>query len=249
MKRRHYTITTEPKYRNFTIYSNRSKTAKGYYVDILERTFNGIEELFTHTSRINVFRFDLSFKNGDEYTEIEADTNKLVSDFFTTLKRRLKAWTYEDGKNKGKNRGIKNIFHMFVRERSKEKKTHYHCAIAFNHIAWQSTKIHNDENGNKDYVWIYKLINDAWRETCSIGSVNFGSTWKGRLTNYFYCVDRKDIDGQANLMKGLSYLSKVNTKEKLPKNTRMFTFSRSIGKGPTDFKLDGAKDRNEQEAA
>lgn len=245
--RRHYTITTEPQYRNFNIYSNKSKTAKGYYVDILERTFSGIEELFTHTSRINVFRFDLSFKNGNEYTEIEADTNKLVSNFFTTLKRRLKAWTYEDGKNKGKSRNIKNIFHMFVRERSREKKTHYHCAIAFNHIAWQSTEIYNNED--QDYVWIYKLINDAWRETCSIGSVNFGSLWRGKRTNHFYCVDRKDIDKQEDLMRGLSYLSKVSTKEKLPKNIRMFTFAQSIGRGPTDFKLDGDRHRDEQEAA
>ncbi|MCG7592340.1 MULTISPECIES: inovirus-type Gp2 protein [unclassified Halomonas] len=241
MKRRHYTITTETQYRNFDIYSNKRKTAKGHYVDILDRTFNGIEELFTHTSRINVIRFDLAFKNADEFVEIEDDASKLVSNFFTRLKRRLKAWTDEDGNNKG----IDDIFHVFVRERSKEKKAHFHCAIAFKSISKYSTAI----SKNGEYQWIYKKIADAWLETCAIGNVNFGSRWKGKQVNHFYCVDRKDIDGQANLMKGLSYLSKVNTKEKLPKSTRMFTFSRSIGKGPTAFKLDGAKDRNEQEAA
>jgi hypothetical protein len=247
-KRRHYTITKENTYRDFEIYSNKEKASKGHYVEILDGTFKGIEELFTHTSRINCIRFDLLFKNGDEYIEIEGDLNNLVSKFFTVLKRRLKAWKYEDGKNKGENRGIEDIFHVFVRERSREKKVHFHCAIAFNHIAWQSTPISKkDDQGKNHYQWIYKKIDDAWREVCSAGHVNFGTKWKGKQVNHFYCVDRNDIDEQAKLMKGLSYLSKVNTKENVPKNARLFTFSRSIGRGTTDFKLTGKRYNNEQQ--
>lgn len=248
-KRRHYTITKGTTFRGLEIYSNKKKASKGHYVEILEGIFRGIEELFTHTSRINVIRFDLLFKNGDEYIEIEEDINKLVSDFFTVLKRRLKAWKYEDGKNKGENRGIEDIFHVFVRERSKEKKAHFHCAIVFNHIAWKSTAISKkDEQGKNHYQWIYKKIDEAWREVCSAGHVNFGSKWEGKQRNHFYCVDRNDVDEQAKLIKGLSYLSKVNTKENVPKNARIYTFSRSIGKGPTDFKLVG-RQKEDQEVA
>lgn len=240
MTRRHNPVTTSFLYRGIQIYSD-AKASDGHYTQILDGLFNGIEWLFTHTSRINVFRFELYFKEDGKYVEAEQDANRLVSVFMDKLKRRLKAYKRESGPRQGESYRIDKIFTAFVRERSIQRKTHFHCAIAFKSVTQSPRISRTNEAGAKEYVGIFKLIDDAWRETCETGYVNFGSKgWgdqQGKQINHFYQVDRADTAKQDDLMKGLSYLAKVKTKEDTPKGASMFRFSQIRDRGPTDFRL------------
>lgn len=240
MTRRHNPVTTSSLYKGIPIYS-ADKASDGHYIQILDGLFNGIEWLFTHTSRINVFRFELYFKEDGKYVEAEQDANKLVSAFMDKLKRRLKAYKRESGPHQGESYRINKIFTVFVREKSIKKKTHFHCAIAFKNVSQSQMITRTNEAGDKEYVGIFKMIDDTWRETCATGYVNFGTKgWgnqQGKQINHFYQVDRKDTADQDDLMKGLSYLAKVKTKEDTPKGASMFRFSQIRNRGTTDFRL------------
>lgn len=237
-------VTYEPHYRGFSLYKHRNKTSKGHYVKVLDDSISGLEEMLSHHNKINVIRFDLYLKDSDgEYIEDQHGTSRHVSRFFKNVKVALRKW-----EKNGKNRGIDRIFYQSVREQSKEKRTHYHCAIAFKAVAQDASRIY--DTAGEEYIWAYKIIADTWKKVCKNGVVNFGS--KGHC-NHFYYIDRNSpyfIETVARCIKGLSYLAKVNTKD-MTDNARKFNSSQSLGRGNTPIELIGplAIMRDEEKAA
>jgi hypothetical protein len=236
MTRRH--ITQEDSYKGFQLYSG-DKNADGFYTDILDRLFDGVETFLTHRSRINVFRFELYFKDANgEYVEQgnEDHLNKLVSKFFEKLVKKLNRVTDQQF---GKGRREDKVFYTFVREQSGEKKTHFHCTVITRDITTCRQLTARNAQGEEEYISVYRLIDETWRSTCELGYVHFGSTDKktGKLQYHFYIVNRKNRDELAEALKGLSYLGKVQTKENTPKGKSTFRSSQAGSRGEVDFKL------------
>lgn len=238
MTRRH--ITQEDSYRGFQLYSGE-KNADGFYTDILDKLFDGVETFLTHRSRINIFRFELYFKNADgEYVEQGDDDhlNKLVSKFFEKLVKKLNRRTDQQF---GKSPREDKIFYTFVREQSAQKKTHFHCTVITRDLTTCRQLTAPNAQGEEEYISVYRLIDETWRGTCELGYVNFGSRdWKtGKPIYHFYIVNRDNRDELAEALKGLSYLGKKMTKEDTPKGKSSFRSSQAGVRGPTEFQLTG----------
>ena len=84
---------------------------KGLYIQILDAVIEQLDIAISIHKRVLVYRFDL-------HVNYYEDDNKRL----TKLINRLKLWLL-------RNYDIKNIGHIWVREKEASKKQHYHCAL------------------------------------------------------------------------------------------------------------------------
>ncbi|MEA2120566.1 YagK/YfjJ domain-containing protein, partial [Halovibrio sp. HP20-50] len=237
-QKEHNTIIHSQTYKGFELYSNKEKALDGFYLKVIDKTITGLEEMFSNHKKLNVFRFDLYFKNNqNQYIEAKDDTNELVSTFFKNLKARLKRWkNYNKKQETVEHRKIKRILYQSVRERSREKRTHYHCLLAIPAQAQDDGKVFWDD-GLEDYVWIYKIIVETWKAVCPYGIVNFGS--QGYQNHYYYLNYSSPTfnDEIEDCIRGLSYLAKVYSKEIDIKHSKKFTSSSKMKRRDDGIKL------------
>jgi hypothetical protein len=249
-KREHNNIIQESSYKGFQLYSHKEKSIDGFYLKVLDKTINGLEEMLSNHNKLNIFRLDLYFKNNkNQYIEANDDTNELVSEFFRRLKAKIRRWkNYNKNQECIEHRKIKRILYQSVREQSREKRTHYHCMLAIPAQAQEDGAIYWDDN-QQDYVWLYKIIVETWKAVCPYGIVNFGT--EGYCSHYYY-IDRNSEtfhEEMRDCIRGLSYLAKVYSKDIDVKHSRKFTSSYPMKKGKTEVKLIGTYQERELQAA
>ena len=218
-------------YRGFKLYPHK-KSDDGFYESVLKKTFDQVEVMLDRWSRINVVRFDVFFDKDQQ----EIDEQAVVAQLIRTLKRDMAAWTW---KKDGKSRGLNEMAYLYVREETADRGVHFHCFIATKSFT-RKTRVVDDEGA---YLGVFGKIVDAWgkvtRKTGATGSINFGTKQQpsGRRVNHIYQVDRADLKEQEKLMRGLSYLAKVRTKETLPKSKQLSPSSRLKTEGEREFRL------------
>lgn len=216
-------------YRGFKLYPYK-KSEEGFYESVLEKTFDQIEVMLNRWSRINVVRFDVFFDRSQQ----GIDQQKVVAELLRTLKRDMAAW-----KKNGVNRGLDEMAYLYVREETADRGVHFHCFIATKNFTRKKRVV--DAEGA--YLGVFGKIVDAWgkvtRKTGATGSINFGTKQQpsGRRVNHIYQVDRAKLKEQEKLMRGLSYLAKVKTKETLPKSKQLAPSSRLKAEGEREFRL------------
>lgn len=229
MRNRRSDVVKVSHYQGFKLYPYK-KSDEGFYESVLKKTFDQIEVMLNHWSRINVVRFDVFFDKDEQ----EIDQQKVVAELFRTLKRDMAAW-----KKNGKNRGINKMAYLYVREETADRGVHFHCFIATKNIT-RKKRVVDDEGV---YLGVFGKIVDAWgkvrRKTGAKGSINFGTKQQksGKRVNHIYQVDQADLGEQEKLMRGLSYLAKVKTKETLPKGKQLAPSSRLRIEGERKFRL------------
>lgn len=215
-------------YKGFRLYPYK-KSEEGFYELVLKKTFDQIEVMLNRWSRINVVRFDVFFDRDEQGIDQQA----VIAELLRTLKRDMAAW-----KKDGENRGLNEMAYLYVREETADRGVHFHCFIATKSFT-RKTRVVDDEGA---YLGVFGKIVDAWgkvtRKTGAAGSINFGTKQSsGRRVNHIYQVDRADLKEQEKLMRGLSYLAKVRTKETLPRSKQLSPSSRLKAEGEREFRL------------
>jgi len=146
---------------------------KGLYIQIMERIIDQLDAAIEIHKRVLVYRFDLSVNFYEE------DNSRL-----TKFINRLKLWLTRKYK-------IKNVGHIWVREKETSKKQHYHLALYL--------------DGNK--------IKHPKKLTPSIKEIWSANGYMPVVENPFYFIDKNNIDTKRpEAIKRCSYLAKVRGK-------------------------------------
>ena len=165
---------------------------KPIYPEILYRTYDQIEAMLSHYSRVLLVRVDIRYHSAEQ-------TNRVMTKLSSKLKKRLntKAYGY-----------IKRFAYVWAREQKTSVAPHYHLVLML------------DGHKIRHPYRIIGLVEDiCWR-----------SGWPDPITpdNCYYMVRRSEIDGKAmaDAIYRISYLAKVNTKDKRPSTTHDYGTSR-----------------------
>jgi len=156
----------------------------GCYLEILESFHDQMTAMLSHHSRILVLFFEIHTL---EYME----DSKLISDILRKVKRWLK-----------NNYDMLRVGHLWVREKSRKKKQHYHVALILNgdeinypqkvidQIEWQVTRrdLPKPYTPKNCYYFIARNDDQTFREAFYRGSYYAKEKtkgYKGKLSNNF----------------------------------------------------------------
>jgi len=162
------------------------------YPEILYRTYEQIEAMLSHYSRVLLVRVDIRYHSAEQ-------TNRVMTKFCGKFKKRLNTKAYDY---------LNRFAYLWVREQKTSVAPHYHLVLMLDGRKFQ--KSHS----------IIELIEDiCWR---------FG--WPDPIPpkNPYYLLRRSEVGGQAmsDALYRISYLAKVNTKDKRPSTTHDYGTSR-----------------------
>lgn len=174
-----------------------SVNGSGCYVYMLEHFYRYMKHALSKHSKVLCFRVDLRFP--DKYP---LDGNRTLSPFLNKLikkmRRRKEFFTY-----------------CWVRERSNEKKWHYHMVMFMNGNKRQNCYAMQLEIAK---MWAEHLIlGDTVEDVIGKGYVDFCNTFRnGRKGTSQYMLHRKEGDGETfrECFYRLSYMAKQNQKKR-----------------------------------
>lgn len=207
------------------------------YKEILDAIIDRVEYMASCYSKVFVLRFDLRFR--DSFYETRADEvkdNRYIKKFFKKLVRKLTTVPPKSGKNSA-HRGHKNIAYVWVREYSQQKKVHYHCFLAVSGHKVNKPGLVAEGTG------LMGLVQRTWEQV--VGGISESDVWQvsaprgGKLdVNKVFHVDsttREWVDKEqaGKMIYALSYLAKVNTKDRDTQRGRLFSGSQMRPKAAT----------------
>ncbi|WP_417667644.1 YagK/YfjJ domain-containing protein [Pseudidiomarina sp.] len=172
----------------FKVYAGKGKPI---YPEILYRTYDQIEAMLSHYSRVLLVRIDIRNHSAEQ-------TNRVMTKLSSKLKKRLNTKAYGF---------INRLGYAWAREQKTSEAHHYHLALMLDG--------HKVQHPHR----VIELVGDiCWRSNLSAYTPR----------NCYYLLRRSEIDGQtlANAIYRLSYLAKVNTKDKRPSTTHDYGTSR-----------------------
>ena len=172
-----------------TININAGKK-KGIYKEILERFVGQLDIAYSIHKRVLVHRIDL-------HTNYFTVNNKIISKFMNRLKQWLK-----------RNYGLDKIGYIWVREKERSDKQHYHLALLLD-----GDKIRHPKRLNEQ-------IKEMW---LPLGHVPV-------TLNPYYNIDKHNHnETRAEIIERVSYLAKVRGKRIRDKQIKDYQTSRLRG--------------------
>ena len=198
---RDFKITYEPTYKGHPIMTDKEKK-QGCYTEILDKERTMLEGATADHNKTLFFRFDLRYPTERNVPTGNQDIKRFNENYLKGLRR-----AGLDPRN------------IWVREQSREKHQHYHCAVVLDGSKTQSPHNHLDRaercwnrvvgapEAAKGYVHRCETARDGSPQENGVmlrrGDADFNEKFDG-------CFQR------------LSYLAKANTKDRSPNGRRQF---------------------------
>lgn len=192
-------------YKGHPINTNAEKQ-QGCYEDILENTKGILDTQIAKHNKVHVARFDLRFP----HDKPASTGSSAISQFTDTFLRNLR-------------RNGSDPKMIWVREQSREKHQHYHCMLAV------------DGNKHQAPHTLLKKAEEHWNRAVGVASDVQGLVHhcnkdrQGNSVVNSYNLRRDDSnrsDVFDECYRHCSYLAKVNTKDGVPAQKRMYSCSR-----------------------
>jgi len=160
---------------------------KGIYKEILERFVGQLDIAYSIHKRLLVHRIDL-------HTNYFTANNKIISKFMNRLKQFLK-----------RNYGLEKIGYIWVREKERSNKQHYHLALLL------------DGNKIRHPKCLNALIKEMW--------LPHGHS-PVTLSPYYFIDKHNHAKMREDAIYRVSYLAKVRGKRRRDKQTKDYQTSR-----------------------
>ena len=160
----------------------------GCYFEILERTKQQLDVMLLYHSRIMVVRVDLHLHD-------YSDDNLLLSKFIRKIRRRLR-----------EKYGLKRLGFVWVREREKAKKQHYHLAVML------------DANKVNYPGGVLQVVDNVWK--------GWAQPKPYTPENCYYIIHRGFFSEYQNAFFRLSYMAKERGKGCKSKTANDYSTSR-----------------------
>ena len=174
------------------VYKVNAGKGKPIYPEILYRTYDQIEAMLSHYSRVLLVRVDIRYHSTEQ-------TNRVMTKLCGKLKKRLNTKAYDY---------LNRFAYSWAREQKNSVAPHYHLVLMLDGRKVQTS--HRIIELVEDICWRFDWPAPYIPEHC------------------YYLLKRSEVGGKAmaDALYRISYLAKVNSKDKRPSNTHDYGTSR-----------------------